>query len=333
MATSLSFEAKEGSVTAVSIPRPVERPGTGRLPYIDLPCSLLVRELGAIVAGPIHRTHLRGPLGSIVEASPEAAAAIDELGPAILQVYACLLEHWQLRHPGQGIAVCTLPQVLRRLERREGRHGGYEPGQRRQIALAARSLAQLDFVAGPKGADASGAPIELLDETGRTLVFRPARSWLVPPWQMARMSRGLYKFHPRNDRYKILLLWHLGLMLRINRKHGYRYRVSLGRLLQGAGIGIPERNRGRFLGSIQAALDSLPGIAFRGPRFTLFAADELLASICEFELTAPLVGLTRQPAHAGAPGRDMPALSGTHQIEGRARPRGTGHNPSPRSAP
>lgn len=273
-------------MTTVSIPRPRTWPGVASPRPVELPCSLLVRELGAIVATRNPAPRLRGPLGSVVVVSPDVVRALGELGPATLQVYAALLELWQLRRSDNGVAVCTLPQVLRWLGRREGRHGGYEPNQRRQIELAARTLAGLDFVAGPKGQEACGAPVEFYDEPGRTLVFRPASRWLVPPWQMARVSRDLYAFHPRNDRYRILLLWHLSLMLRINRKHGYRYRVSLGRLLQGAGIGLPERNRGRFLGSIYSALEGLPGIAFRGPRFTLFATDELLSSTCEFELTS-----------------------------------------------
>jgi hypothetical protein len=295
-------------VSTVTIPRPVERPGTASASSVDLPCSLLMRELGSIVATPAHGTRLHGPLGSVVEASPGAAAALGELGPATLQVYACLLELWQLRRSEEGIASCTVPQVLRWLGRREGRHGGYEPNQRHQIELAARTLARLNFITGPKGMGPCGAPLEFLTEPRRTLVFRPAPSWLVPPWQMAQVSRALYGFHPRNDRYRILLLWHLSLMLRINRKHGYRYRVSLGRLLRGAGIGVPDRNRGRFLGSVHAALDDLPGIVFRGPRFTLFAADELLSSTCEFQLTAP-------PASPTHPWLDTLSLPATSSVE------------------
>lgn len=281
----LSFEAKEGSVHTAPVHPPRLRPDRPARAQVELPCSLLARELGAVVADPPTDMRREAPLGSIVEMPREVSAALRELGPATLQVYACLLELWQLRADADGVAACTVPEVLRWLGRREGAHGGFDSEQRRQVLLAAHSLASVEFLRGPKGEGVPGAPLELLETSGRTLAFQPSPSWLVPGWQVARVSRRLYDFHPRNDRYRILLLWHLALMLRINRKHGYRYRVSLGRLLRGAGIAVPSRNRGRFLASIYGALDDLPEITFHGPRFTLFAADELLASTLEFELT------------------------------------------------
>ncbi len=259
------------------------RPDRPSRTQIELPCSLLARELGAVVADPPAGTRHEAPLGSIVEMPHEVSASLRDLGPATLQIYACLLELWNMHADGDGVAACTIPEILRQLGRREGAHGGFDAEQRRQVLLATHSLATLEFVRGPRAEGTPGAPLKLLETSGRTLVFQPSPSWLVPEWQVATVSRRFYDFHPRNDRYRILLLWHLGLMLRINRKNGYRYRVSLQRLLRGAGIPVPRRNRGRFLASIYSALRTLPDISFQGPRFTLFAADELLASVVEFE--------------------------------------------------
>lgn len=118
--------------------------------------------------------------------------------------------------------------------------------------------------------------------------------------RVALLPRAFLDLHPRNDRYKILLSWYLAIMLRVNRKNGFHYRVNLRTLLEGSGIRIPDRNVGRFLAAVYRALGDIPGVGCRGPAFALYDPGYLLASKFDFWvrpelLAAYAVGRVRRP--------------------------------------
>jgi len=164
------------------------------------------------------------------------------------------------------------------------------------------------FVSGPAaggpGASEPGPPIHLAEGDGPRIAPSPAwvREFARRDRPIAKLPGSFLRLHAKNDRYTILLAWHLAIMLRVNRKHGFCYRVRLGTLLEGAGIAVPARNVGRFLAAIYRALEALPGIRVQGPAHRLYAADRLLGSKFSFTPARDLLLAYLPPAPEGAIG-------------------------------
>jgi hypothetical protein len=81
----------------------------------------------------------------------------------------------------------------------------------------------------------------------------------------------------------------VAIMLRVNRKHGFRYRVGLRTLLEGAGIGVPDRNVSRFLAAILRALEDIPDVRVRAPAFALYDPAGVLDSMVDVWLEPALI--------------------------------------------
>jgi hypothetical protein len=125
------------------------------------------------------------------------------------------------------------------------------------------------------------------------VAFSPGPAWVKglvgSGYRVARLPRSFLGLHARNDRYRILLSWYLAIMLRVNRKHGFRYRVGLGTLLEGAGIEVPDRNVSRFLAAIYRALEDIPGVHVRAPELTMYDPGGMLASMVDVSLDPALL--------------------------------------------
>lgn len=292
--------------------------------FLDIPCSMLVRDLAAVCgdgwvplppggddsAGEGGRGGhvLIAPKGSrIVVPGPDSAevvAALRSAGPKVLQVFALALDLWVQGAGGRDPAVASVRRVTefsRALT--AGPHGGRDHESIRGLLDA---LGRIRFETGPgagglrSGDSASGAPGPPLrlhtapPEGGSGLVaFSPGPAWVKglvgSGYRVARLPRSFLGLHARNDRYVILLSWYLAIMLRVNRKHGFRYRVGLRTLLEGAGIEVPGRNVSRFLAAIYRALEDLPAIRVRAPALTMYDPPGMLASMIDVSIDPVLL--------------------------------------------
>lgn len=289
----------DGGPRAVSGPAPV--PGG----FIDVPCSMLARDLAAVCGERWIRRRegylLTAPKGSMAVVEGEDAdhvvAVLRAAGPKSLQLFAATLAAWSTR--GE-VEVAELGAVLGTEDGRRGRWSVED------VLRLTRSLARVRFVSGPgtggTGDSEPGPPIHLEERDRPRVAPSPAwvREFARRDLRIAKLPGSFLRLHAKNDRYAILLGWHLAIMLRVNRKHGYRYRVRLGTLLEGAGIPVPARNVGRFLAAIYRALEVLPGIRAQGPAHRLYASDRLLGSMFAFAPTQDLLLAYLPPAPESA---------------------------------
>jgi hypothetical protein len=287
--------------------RPASRQAGG---FLDIPCSMLLRDLAAVCGegwSPAAHGHtLTAPKGSHVvvrgPSSGDVVAVLRAAGPKTLQVFAVSLELWAGGGGrGEQAVVCPLTDFSRALSAAPG------PGRDADGVLGIlEALAAVRFDSGPglrTGDGPPGPPIVLGTPAAAAgpgmVAFRPGAAWARglsgASYRVARLPRAFLTFHARNDRYRILLTWYLAIMLRVNRKHGFHYRVHLRTLLEGAGIAIPDRNVSRFLAAIYRALDSLPGVHVRAPAFAMYDPARLLDAKLDVSVDPALI-----PAFAGA---------------------------------
>ncbi len=233
--------------------------------------------------------HLTAPKGSVVLVhDSDAAAVVERLRastPRALQILAMM--SW-LRDHGQ---TASMPNEIA---------AGIGSGATRgvatsEVARTLEDLGRLDFLSGPVSEASErqvpGTPVIALAGGG----FELADPWIAAMSgrrrQVAKVPGRFLALHAKNDRYEILVAWHLAIMLRINRKHGYYYRVSLRKLLQGCGIDVPRRNVGRFLTAVLRALTEIEGVGSIGPDASGKAHDDVLDSIHAFWLEPAAVAL------------------------------------------
>lgn len=267
---------------------------------VGLPCSMLLRDLPSVTTDRWVRTEdgcvLHAPQGStaLVRGSdPEAVVdLLKAAGPKVLQVVAALIDLYG-RGRGGGVSVDHIKRSL----------GLRDPRRIEQIALA---LTRVDFLTGPVSARSRcepGPPLRLFDRSDAS-TFVPGDVWLNgltgARRQAAYLPASFLTLHSKNDRYEILLSWYLTIMLRVNRKHGFHYRVGLRNLLEGAGIDIPARNVSRFLAAIYRAIADLPGVGCAGPSLTLYSPEDVLRSKFEFWIEGSLLPVYRpRPTEVG----------------------------------
>lgn len=276
--------------------------------FVDLPCSMLVRDLAAVCSGRWSKLGdayiLDGPKGSkaVVEGS-KAASVVQTLswaGPKTLQVFATLVELWRLDTGGRDPDVPAHRSIADIAAWMQRENGVPSARDRENVAATVAALANLQFVVGPAARtmrkDPPGPPIRLSDpllDDHPGPVFAPGAEWVRalrgPGIQVAKLPRAVLGMHARNERYKILLSFYLAIMLRVNRKYGYHYRVNLRTLLDGAGIPIPDRNVSRFISAIYNAFDEMPSIRWKGPAYALYAAEEILDSKFTFSPSHELI--------------------------------------------
>lgn len=260
--------------------------------YAHVPCSMLLRDFGALCGGDWEKSAGRyvftGPKGSVgLVEGPDADEVVGVLrgaGAKILHAYALVLEAWYRETRGHAeVSVRRTPRELVCLARPELR-GPPASREAKETHDILRALARISFVSAPGGRQHPGAPLWLKQEDGpaSALVFAPGPAWVrelasrAP--RRALLPWSFFRFHAKNDRYVIMLAWHLAIMLRVNRKYGYSYHVKLGTLLRGAGIAVPGRNTSRFIGAVYRALHAVPGVVVSAQPFTLYSAERLLAS-------------------------------------------------------
>jgi hypothetical protein len=261
---------------------------------------MLMRDLAAACCGRWREERgsfsLSAPLGSQVVISDERAREIvgtlSAFGPKALQAFTVAIELWWEQTKGVdpgGVVVQPLRRIARGLD--GGRAGPCSSRLLAEVKSTFEALAALRFLSAPAAARGSGAPpgapLVLVDVPHPTdICYRPGPPWVRelsgPVQRVAKLPRSFLSWHAKNDRYKILLSWYLAIMLRVNRKYGWHYRVTLRTLLQGAGIQIPTRNVTRFLSAIYRSLDALPDIGYSGPPLTSYSADAILSSKFEF---------------------------------------------------
>ncbi len=258
---------------------------------------MLVRDLGALCASTWstdgNALVARLPKGSVAvvegQDAADIAAALSASGPKLLQVFASALDAWQ-KHCAQkpdGFCEAGLDELSDPIAAGNGRAAHRREAESFERLL--RLLARVRFVSAPAGAHhpEPGPPI-LLRRTSRpgALSFRPGEAWVRelfgPSPRIAKLPRSFLGLHARNDRYAILLGWYLTIMLRVNKKYGLSYHVRLRTMLEGAGIRLPERNLGRFLGAVYRGLERTPGVLASGPPYLLYAAHELLSAVFGF---------------------------------------------------
>jgi hypothetical protein len=253
---------------------------------------MLLRDLGALCCGGWERSGgkyiFTGPKGSVglVEGpdSEEVVAILSGAGAKVLQAYALVLEAWYRETRAYVEAsACWTPRELVRMARPEMR-GAPASRAAREIHDILRALARVSFVSAPRGRERPGPPIWLKkgSGSGSAFAFAPGPAWVrelvSPAPRRALLPWSFFELHAKNDRYVIMLAWHLAIMLRVNRKYGYSYHVKLGTLLRGAGIPVPNRNTSRFIGAVYRALNSVPGLVVSAQPFTFYSAERLLAS-------------------------------------------------------
>lgn len=260
--------------------------------YAHVPCSMLLRDFGALCGGGWERRDtgyvFTGPKGSVaLVEGPDADQVVGVLrgaGAKLLQAYALVLEAWYRESRGHAeVSVRRTPRELVSLARPEAR-GAAASREAKEVYDILRALSRVSFVTEPSGRQHPGAPLWLKEEDGpaAALVFAPGPAWVrelvsrAP--RRALLPWSFFRLHAKNDRYVIMLAWHLAIMLRVNRKYGYSYHVRLGTLLHGAGIEVPGRNTSRFIGAVYRALHAIPGVVVSVEPFTLYSADRLLAS-------------------------------------------------------
>lgn len=255
---------------------------------IDLPCSMLVRDLASVSSDRWVRENgsftLKAPKGStaLVEGpdAEEVLWILQAAGPKTLQAFVAIVDLWKAQTSGAKFAGVSPAEIGTRLGARN--HKLLEP--------VIDALARVHFVSGPSTARYSvepGPPIRLHPGAGgSSRRFAPGQAWIHELTgarrQAARLPASFLSLHGKNDRYKILLSWYLAIMLRVNRKHGFHYRVGLRNVLEGAGIDVPGRNVSRFLAAIYRALTDLPGINFAGPALTLYSPEDILSRKFDF---------------------------------------------------
>lgn len=298
--------------------------GAGQPGFLDVPCSMLLRDLAAVCGdawSPAPAGHvLTAPKGSRVVVpgpdSREVVALLRSAGPKVLQVFALALDLWSAGTGGRNPAV---PSVRRVSEFSRALAAGAHWGRDQEgIRSLLEALARVRFEDGPdvgvvgrggragrgareqrasRGEGDPGPPLRLHPApqgAGPGVVaFSPGPAWVRgltgSAYQVARLPRSFLCLHARNDRYRILLSWYLAIMLRVNRKHGFRYRVGLRTLLEGAGIAVPDRNVSRFLAAIYRAFDQIPGVRVRAPALAMYDPAGMLASMVDFSLDPALL--------------------------------------------
>lgn len=260
--------------------------------FLDVPCSMLARDLACLGSDRWlqvdDRWVLRAPQGSVAAiegADPsEVARTLLSAGPKILQVFAAAtalrstgIEDFCARHlclPGHGTG---------------------------DLVALLEAMSNVRFLAGPSSRRRSYEPGLLLHSRyhGRELRFSVSEEWLREltgrERRIARLPASFLALHAKNDRYTILLAWHLAIMLRVNRKYGFHYRVRLRTLLDGAGIDVPHRNIGRFLAAIYRSLQAIPGVNASGPLHTLYASEEILSAKFSFVASPEMVAAYGSP--------------------------------------
>lgn len=273
----------------VSRPSTLDVAGPSVLPSIDcvdVPCSMLARDFGVLgserwseVDG---RFVLTAPKGSVAVIESEDASLVVELlrasGPKTLQLLASALA---LRSRG----VCSYKAADLTLSYRE------------DATALLDALTRVRFVTFPSSRRHPRleplSPMRSAVETGDGGRFALSEEWLGElgsrERRVAKLPCSFLGLHAKNHRYTLLLAWHLAIMLRVNRKYGFHYRVTLRMLLEGAGIDPPSRNVGRFLAAIYRSLGELPGIRFSGPSHSLYSGRELLDSKFSFTASPMLV--------------------------------------------
>lgn len=253
---------------------------------IKIPCTMLARDLASVgLEAWVSRgssMHLTAPKGSVVLVHDGQAPAIVERlrssTPRALQILVMM--SW-LKERGHCEPTPT--------EIAAGIGAGATRGvATSEVARTLEDLCHLEFLSGPvseaSDRQVPGPPVVALPG-GR---YQLAETWTAlmtgRRQQVAKIPERFLAMHAKNDRYQILIAWHLSIMLRINRKHGYYYRVSLRKLLHGCGIDIPRRNVGRFLTAVQRALQEIEGVGSVGPDPSGKPHDEVLDSIHAFWL-------------------------------------------------
>ena len=271
--------------------------------YVEIPCNMLARELAAVCCG--RWTEAPGsyrcssPFGSeAVVHGPDAAVivrSLSALGPKALQVFAVAIELWREETSGRDAEVAVHESVGRIAGRLDGLGAGKgSPRLHSEVGKALDALGSITFTSAPRsarfGGSRPGSPLVVSEHgassEGNPVVYCPGAPWARELTgrspRVAVLPRSFLALHAKNERYKILISWYLAIMLRVNRKYGWHYRVTLKTLLQGAGIDIPRRNVSRFLAAIYRSLVELPGIGFSGPPLTLYSGPEILASRFDF---------------------------------------------------
>jgi hypothetical protein len=274
--------------------------------FLDIPCSMLVRDLAAVCGdgwSPAGSGHaMTAPKGSrVVVSGPDSGDVVGLLrsaGPKVLQVFALALDLWSSDTGGRDPSV----PAVRRVEDfsrglAAGSHGGRD---RERIRSVLEALGRVQFE-GPPGVRLPGGdpgpPIRLHavhEAAGPGLVaFGPGPAWVRglvgSGHRVAKVPRSFLGLHARNDRYRILLTWYLAIMLRVNRKHGFRYRVGLRTLLEGAGIAVPDRNVSRFLTAIHRAFEEIPGVRVRAPALSMYDPAGMLATMVDVSVDPLLI--------------------------------------------
>lgn len=256
--------------------------------FIDLPCSMLVRDFAACTSErwtQIDQGYLlKAPKGSValIEAeNPEAVVAtLRSAGPKSLQVFAAALAMRSrgirefsaagLRLPGNG-------------------SGG--------VFGLLEAITRVRFLSGPaswRGTQSEPGPLLCRVNSGSAARgFALGDEWLsefsAKERRLAKLPTSFLELHAKNDRYTLLLGWHLAIMLRVNRKYGFHYRVTLRTLLDGAGVDLPHRNVGRFLAAIYRSVDAIPGVMVSAPPHALYSCTEILDSKFGFTARPELV--------------------------------------------
>ncbi len=278
---------------------------------------MLVRDLAALASNRWLRDgrafRLEAPKGStaVVEGpdAEEVRALLRAAGPKALQAFVVIVDLWK-RPTGER----TQPPFAGASAAEIGARMGARNNKLLERFIEA--LTRVHFVSGPSGGRRSaepGPPIRLHGgATGSSPRFGPGPVWIHELTgarrQAARLPSSFLLLHGRNDRYKILLSWYLAIMLRVNRKHGFHYRVGLRNFLEGAGIDVPERNVSRFLAAIYRALADLPGIDFTGPKLTLYSPEDILSGKFDFWID-PLLLAAYCRADAGDGGPECAILA------------------------
>ncbi len=246
-------------------------------------------EGGDSVIGSHNGAQLLYECDSEIDLTPQRAIHIlAKRGPSVVQTFLGLTGFWLQQcggKPYDHTVHATVTDLLRYMKRKPTTGGGYrfddisERGRDVHILMktsmpsaeittykgknATRTrveierLVQIDSVAVTKVSDAGGVAItgEFSYHLGQKM-----HAWLCGDHpQYATISSKILEYHPVREKYHILLGFALSYYDRVNRqKRGGRTRsISLIKLLEMAGIDIPDRNIPRWLADIQGAISDL----------------------------------------------------------------------------
>jgi hypothetical protein len=219
----------------------------------------------------------------------QVLASLDLLGDELVDTFLALLAVALDTNGTECITIpfaITVDDILAVCQKKKSK-GGYPTRQRQAVIAQVHTLARASVRASLVRRDGKQWQVEspLLEmlaneqwgEKGVCLGHELWHPWLVKigdwigvvpelQYQTAVMARQVLRYHAKEQKHEKRLGRYLTVLYRINaHRHGGRVKVSMGVLLEQAGIPLDRDNPGRTRGAIESALNQLHADGIIGP--------------------------------------------------------------------